>query len=140
MNILLAADGSAYTKRMLAYIVKHADWMGARHRYTVVHATTRFPGFGKAFTDPREITAIYRNEAERVFKPIRAFFNRRGIDACFVRLVGPVAESIARKAESSGCDLLVMGSHGRSNIGNLVMGSVATQVLAQCRVPVLLVR
>ena len=33
-----------------------------------------------------------------------------------------------------------MGSHGQSALGNLVMGSVATQVLARCKVPVLLVR
>jgi nucleotide-binding universal stress UspA family protein len=36
--------------------------------------------------------------------------------------------------------LLVMGSHGHGTLGNLVMGSVATQVLAHCKVPVLLVR
>jgi len=37
-------------------------------------------------------------------------------------------------------DLVMMGSHGHSALGNLVMGSVATQVLAHCKVPVLLVR
>jgi nucleotide-binding universal stress UspA family protein len=35
---------------------------------------------------------------------------------------------------------VVLGSHGHSALGNLVMGSVATQVLAHCKVPVLLVR
>lgn len=140
MNILLAVDGSPTTKRMLAYIAVHHDWLGARHRYTVVHATTRLPGFSKAFVGPQELKAIYRNEAETVFKPIRAFFKQRGIEARFVGLVGPVADSIARKAESAGCELLMMGSHGRSPVGNLVMGSVATGVLAQCKVPVLLVR
>ncbi|HWS05017.1 MAG TPA: universal stress protein, partial [Burkholderiaceae bacterium] len=37
-------------------------------------------------------------------------------------------------------DLVIMGSHGHSALANLVMGSVATQVLAHCHVPVLLVR
>ena len=37
-------------------------------------------------------------------------------------------------------DLLVMGSHGHSSLGNLIMGSVTTQVLARSKVPVLLVR
>ena len=40
----------------------------------------------------------------------------------------------------AGFDLLVMGSHGHGNVGNLVMGSIATKVLAGCKVPVLLVR
>jgi nucleotide-binding universal stress UspA family protein len=49
-------------------------------------------------------------------------------------------EVIAKTAESGKFDLVIMGSHGHSAIGNLVMGSVATQVLAHCKVPVLLVR
>jgi len=36
--------------------------------------------------------------------------------------------------------LVVMGSHGHGSFGNLIMGSVATQVLANCKVPLLLVR
>jgi nucleotide-binding universal stress UspA family protein len=33
-----------------------------------------------------------------------------------------------------------MGSHGRGALGNLVVGSVTTKVLASCKVPVLIVR
>jgi nucleotide-binding universal stress UspA family protein len=54
--------------------------------------------------------------------------------------VGHAGENIAKMAESGKFDLLVMGSHGHGALGNLVMGSVATQVLAHCSVPVLLVR
>ena len=35
MNILLAVDGSAYTKKMLAYLATHEDLLGASHSYTV---------------------------------------------------------------------------------------------------------
>ena len=51
-----------------------------------------------------------------------------------------VADAIAKLADGGGFDLLMMGSHGHGNLVNLVMGSVATQVLASCKVPVLLVR
>lgn len=37
-------------------------------------------------------------------------------------------------------DLLVMGSHGHGALGNLVMGSVATKVMATCTTPILIVR
>ena len=47
---------------------------------------------------------------------------------------------IAKLADGGGFDLLVMGSHGHGSAGNLVMGTVATQVLASCKVPVPLVR
>ncbi len=48
---------------------------------------------------------------------------------------GIVQEAIAQEA-----DLIVMGTHGRSGVGRLLLGSVATDVLAQSPVPVLLVR
>lgn len=36
MKILIAVDGSDYTKRMLACIAAHDEWLGAAHRYTWV--------------------------------------------------------------------------------------------------------
>jgi nucleotide-binding universal stress UspA family protein len=53
--------------------------------------------------------------------------------------VGQAAQAIAHKAESEGFDLVVMGTHGHSSLAQVVMGSVATGVLARCKVPVLLV-
>ena len=38
MNILLAVDGSPCTKRMLAYVAAHDEWLGGRHQYTIVTA------------------------------------------------------------------------------------------------------
>jgi nucleotide-binding universal stress UspA family protein len=43
-------------------------------------------------------------------------------------------------ATSGKFDLVLMGSRGHSRLMNLVLGSVATQVLAGCGVPVLLIR
>jgi len=57
-----------------------------------------------------------------------------------VHTIGHVAESIAKLAEEGKFDLVVMGSRGHGDIVNLVLGSVATKVLAKCSVPVLLIR
>lgn len=51
-----------------------------------------------------------------------------------------VWRGILEAAESSGVDLIVMGSHGRSGIEKLVLGSVAQKVITNTRLPVLLVR
>ena len=72
--------------------------------------------------------------------PVHKFLLRHGIDAKTSWKVGQVGETIAKFAESEKFDLLILGSHGHSALVNLVMGSVANQVLAQCKVPVLLVR
>ena len=54
--------------------------------------------------------------------------------------VGNAGELIATTAESGKFDLVIMGSRGHGALGSLVMGSVATKVLASCGTPVLLVR
>ena len=89
----------------------------------------------------KEIVDNYHTEeAEKVLAPIHKFLLRHGINASGSWKVGPAGASIAKMAEDGKFDLVVMGSHGHSALANLVMGSVATQVLAHCKVPVLLVR
>ncbi len=140
MDILIAADGSPYTKRMLGYLAAHDEWLGPRHNYTVTTVVAALPARAAAVLDRAAVKGYYEDEAEKVFKPIRAFFARQGIVASFVGKVGPAAELIARQAEAGKFDLLMMGSHGHGKLANLVMGSVATQVLARCKTPLLLVR
>ncbi|MEO7007593.1 MAG: universal stress protein, partial [Caldimonas sp.] len=93
-----------------------------------------------AFADRDRVRGYYDDDAETVFRPIRRFLKRQGIDATFVHRIGNPAEDIARLAEKGKFDLLVMGSHGHGALGNLVLGSVATKVLARCSTPVLLIR
>ncbi|MDZ7813250.1 MAG: universal stress protein [Ideonella sp.] len=140
MKILVAADGSAYTKRMLAYLAAHDEWLGAHHEYTVVHTVPAVPPRAAAVLDKALLKAHYDDEAEKVFKPIRTFFNKQRIQASYVSKVGNAADVIAATADKGKFDLLIMGSHGHSSLANLVMGSVATKVLAHCSTPVLLVR
>jgi nucleotide-binding universal stress UspA family protein len=57
------------------------------------------------------------------------------------RLVeGEAASEIIRMAEEEGCDLIVMGNHGRTGISRLLMGSVAEQVVRKAPCPVLTVK
>lgn len=140
MKILIAADGSTYTKRMLAYLAAHDEWLGPAHSYTVLTVTPSLPPRATAMLDKELIRTYHAEEAERVFKPIRTFFGRRGMQVDYLFKTGGAADIIARTADSGGFDLLVMGSHGHNALGTLVMGSVTVKVLAQCKVPVLLVR
>lgn len=140
MKILAAVDGSPYTKRMLAYLAAHDEWLGAQHAYTIIHSVPAVPPRAAAVLDKAVLKAHYDEEAEKVFKPIRAFFTKQGIQANFVSKVGPPADTIASAADKGGYDLLILGSHGHGTLGNLVMGSVATKVLANCGTPALLIR
>jgi nucleotide-binding universal stress UspA family protein len=50
------------------------------------------------------------------------------------------AEGIVSRAEAVGCDLIVMGSHGRRGLGRLLLGSQTSNVLALSKIPVLVTR
>ena len=140
MKILVAADGSAYTKRMLAYLAAHDEWLGDHHAYTVVTVVPPVPARAALRLSKDIIAAYYSEDAERVFKPMRTFFDRQGLKAEFIAKHGLAAEVIAALAVKGKFDLIVLGSHGHGALGNLVLGSVATKVVAHCKVPVLLLR
>lgn len=140
MKILVAVDGSTYTKRMLAYLAAHDEWLGSAHQYTVVHGTVMVPARAKSYFDRETLKSYSESELEKVFKPIRNFFSRHGLAATFFGKAGPAADVIAAVAEQGKFDLLVMGSHGHGALANLAMGSVVTKVMASCTVPILVVR
>jgi nucleotide-binding universal stress UspA family protein len=140
MKILAAVDGSPYTRRMLAYLAAHDEWLGAQHDYTLLHAVPAVPPRAAAVLDKDRLESYYEDTAEKVFRPIRTFFARQGLPATFVAAVGPPGRVIAEAASKGGYELVVLGSHGHGSLKNLVLGSVATQVLAGCRTPTLLIR
>lgn len=140
MNILLAVDGSEYTKKMLAYLATHDELFSAHHQYTLLTVSPQLPPRARSAVGKDIVATFHREEAEKVMAPVTKFLLRHGIDAKALSKIGHAGEIISKTADSGKFDLVVMGSHGHGTLGNLVMGSVATQVLGHCKVPVLLVR
>lgn len=140
MKILLAVDGSPFTKRMLAYLTAHDEFPGRNHEYTVLTCVAPVPPRAAAALDKSLIDGYYADEAERVFKPIRTFLSKQGLDIRYQFKVGHAADTIVSVAQKGKFDLVVMGSHGHGVLAKLVMGSVATKVIAHCSMPVLLIR
>jgi nucleotide-binding universal stress UspA family protein len=57
-----------------------------------------------------------------------------------IALEGQAAEAILEYAKQSDCDLIVMGSHGRSGIPRAIVGSIAEGVLRHSTIPVMIIR
>lgn len=140
MKILLAVDGSAYTKKMLAYLTTHDEMFGAKNEVTLVTVQAPLPPHARSAVGADVADGYYADEAAKITEPVVEFLKRHGMDATVVAKVGSAGEVIAKTADNGKFDLLVMGSKGHSALANLVMGSVTTNVLAHCGVPVLLVR
>ncbi|MBC7993533.1 MAG: universal stress protein [Rhizobacter sp.] len=140
MKILLAVDGSTFTKRMLAYIAAHDELIGASNQITVITAVTPVPPHVTSFINNASLQQYYSDEAEAVLKPVRAFAEQNKWKPTFTTAVGNAAEVIAKAANDGKFDMVIMGSHGHSALGSLVMGSVTSRVMAHCTAPVLIVR
>jgi len=139
MKILLPVDGSDYTKRMLSYIAAHDELLGAGHEYTVFTAVPPIPPHAAGYLDRGIVEDYYREQAEHVLSPVRKFADQQGWKVTVSHASGHVPESIAALAATLKPDLIVMGTHGHSALGNVLLGSVTTGVLARCKVPVLLI-
>jgi nucleotide-binding universal stress UspA family protein len=140
MKILIAVDGSRYTKRMLAYLAAHDELFGPNHDYTVVHVATPLPAIAAVELQRPMVRDFHAGASDAVFKPLRVFFTQHGLKPNFMAKVGRAGTVIAAIADKGKFDLVVMGSHGHSALGQLLLGSVTNEVLARCKAPVLVVR
>ena len=140
MKILLPVDGSECTRRMVAYIGAHDEMFGPSHDYAMLLAVGPMPANVAGLMDPVAFDEYCANEIERVFGPLRSFATQNGWRVRFETVQGDAGPAIPEFARRDGTDLIVMGSHGRSALTNIVMGSVTTSVLAHGKTPVLVIR
>jgi len=84
--------------------------------------------------------AACKERAGKVLDEARAMAERAGISAELLHVPDAhPATAIIETAKSKGCDLIVMGSHGRRGLRKLLLGSQTSEVLADGSVPVLVV-
>ena len=133
-RILLPVDGSEHSMHAVAHAVSLV-----REGGEIVVATVLPP-------IPNVIGGDARKEAEEAVKnlitqPVMDVIAKDNI-ACREKIVlhTSTAEGIIETAEDMKCDLIVMGSRGRSDIEGLLLGSVTHKVLTLATVPVLVVR
>lgn len=140
MKLLLAVDGSVYTQRMLAYLAAHPELLGNTQEFTVLTVVTPVPPHVTGYIDRATLQGYYDEQAEAALKAVRGTAAEHQWKPTYVTKVGHAADTIAATAKEGHYDLLMMGSHGQSPLGSLVMGSVTSRVLGHCTTPVLIVR
>jgi nucleotide-binding universal stress UspA family protein len=94
----------------------------------------------KALLGPGVVSEYYHAEAREVLDPIEQFLKRHELNFRTATVVGSPAKELLAAATREGAQLIVMGTHGRGLVGRALMGSVAQRVVAECEVPVLLVK
>ena len=141
MKILLAVDGSKHTRRSARFLAAHIADFARPPTVHVLYVHAPIPYAGAASRLGRKAIEDYQKEDSEVALAVaRKELTTKGIAFQATWRVGDVAREIAACVKENGIDLLVMGSHGHGALGNLVLGSVATKVIATTKVPVLIVR
>ena len=141
MKFLVAVDGSKSSLSAVRYAAKLASAVRGHNQVTLlsVHDDSALKLF-KRYVPRGAIADYLREMSEQDLAPSRKHLDKVGIAHDMVIRFGDIAAQILEEIQSSGCDMIVMGSKGRGALKNLVVGSVAQKVSASAQVPVLLVR
>lgn len=143
-NILLATDGSAASDHASGVAVALARVHGAK--LTALYVVDPYPYIGIGDTNPMGMQA-YRSaaldHAEQAQSKISALAARDGAGVVLDKRVvedATATQGIVQVAQEMNADLIVLGSHGRTGLSKLMLGSVAAKVAAESPIPVLIAK
>lgn len=143
-HVLLPTDGSEFANAALKRGAEFAKSMNAK--ISVVYVTPPWD-----VGAPAEVIMSFpaeevkrnmekaANETLDAAKAIVAEVTNIQCDGIHVAQSHP-AEGVLTAAEQSGCDIIVLGSHGRRGISKLLLGSTAQEILTRAHLPVLVLR
>ena len=137
MLILLPVDGSEHATRAAAYAVKMAGLMQARLLLLYCHHPFPVKRGEPYFQNAVDKIIL---QANTLLKPFRSMLTAKEADFSDLIMEGPAREKICEVARIETCEMIIMGSRGRSDLKGLFLGSVAHRVLQQAPCPVLVVR
>lgn len=131
MKILLPVDGSTCSENALQWAVQSLNPDNAKF-----HLLQVIPVLPDLNTMEYDIA-----QSSKMLNGTREQMKEMGCtDVQVDYVLGDAAQEICRYAENKGMDLVVMGSHGRTGLAKLLMGSVSVAVLEHCKRPVIIYR
>lgn len=142
-KLLVPTDGSAISEKSSRAALAFASAIGARVVGLSVAQLYPFmlmPEAG-AMVDLNAYEELQDKSAQQAMQQLQAMASDAGVpcEVLSTRGVHPYEEIIS-VADSQGCDLIWMASHGRKGLDKLLLGSETQRVLAHARIPVLVYR
>jgi nucleotide-binding universal stress UspA family protein len=142
-NVLIPTDGSELAAKAVQHGIALAKRIGAK-----VTVLTVLPPFHTFSTDPQMIEdtpaqykARLQRDAEEILETVARAARTAGVACEIVQVQHEHPyRAIIETADTKGCDLIVMASHGRHGISAIILGSETLKVLTHCRIPVLVHR
>ena len=138
-KILIATDGSDYTKNSVEYGIDLAKSTEAKMHAVYVVDTAAFASIpmDAAWESMYE---LLRQEGEEATKYVSDKAWEEGLEVEKVTIEGHPADEIIKYAEKNDISLIIMGTLGKSGLDRFLLGSVAEKVVRNSKIPVLVVR
>ena len=137
-KVLIATDGSEYTKKAVDYGIELAINTGAKLQAIYVVDTGGYKSI--PLSAPQEYAySILRQEGDMAIKYVADKAEAAGLEAEGIIAEGHPAEELIKYAEKNSIDLIVMGTLGKSRLDRFLMGSVADKVIRNSKIPVIAV-
>jgi nucleotide-binding universal stress UspA family protein len=145
MKLLLAVDGSRYSKKALAFLLAHRERLLGSERgedslLHVINVQAALPARARSAVGAEIVNKFYEEEAKKVLKPICKFLDAHKISYSSEHRVGFISDEIIAAAKRRKAQMIIMGTHGHGALGRLLMGSVAQRVITDSSVAVLLIK
>ncbi len=147
-HILIPTDGSVLSTTAVTEGLKFAKSINAK--VTCVHVLPHFHALqevdeGLRASIDRLTESLHKPDAEeharKVLAPVSALAENQGVACATMQVTHNLPyQAIIDTAKNSGCDLILMASHGRTGVEAVLLGSETTKVLTHTKIPVLVVR
>jgi nucleotide-binding universal stress UspA family protein len=137
---VIAVDGSEPSLRAVNYAMTDA---ASRQQCPHIYLVNVQPALSSnltRFIDAKTVEDFHRETGDEALAIAQARLKATGLPHSAHVLVGEAAPSLVDFAQAKNCDMIIMGAHGLGSVLGMVMGSVASKVLHQSTLPVLLVK
>lgn len=141
-NLFVPVDGSVLSERAMVASIDLAKQLGAAITGFVVEPDPPLPRAGLELQNHARQAEKHIERTDAHARKLLTYFERKAAEAgvpftgLHARTDG-VDRAIIEQAESSGCDMIVMVTHGRGALGELIFGSHTKTVLSRCKLPLL---
>ena len=138
-TILIPIDGSTHANRALAQLLQQRGHEAGLQLH-LLNVQTPNDSRSRTCHNADELKQLYEADGLAQLAPARQLANNAGVAYQHHIRIGHPAQAIVRCAKELHADEIVMGTHGRTGLMKLVMGSVAADVSQKSDIPVTLVK
>ena len=140
-NIIVAFDSSSFANRAFKNALEISEPNSSKITVVTVVTGIYQPSIGFSMEYSKELLETHTKLLKQTFKRLEKMAKEKGIQISLKILHDPsVSKAILNHVNSSKYDLLVVGSHGRTGINRIILGSVANDIVHKARCPVMVVK